>query len=78
MINSACAKPALKMFLKLYFPDNPSYKKGVSRDCFFTFLGYDNLISKHAMNNELEKKQKVIQLNDARNKLMKMIPGTTE
>lgn len=41
-------------------------------------MRYDNLISKNAMKNQLEKDEIVIQVNQNREKLMKMVSGNTK
>lgn len=66
------------MFLKRYFSATSSYKKTVARDCLFSAVVHDMLILNNVINNELYKQEKLIQVNNARNKLIKMIPTTTE
>lgn len=60
--------------LKRHLSDSASYKKSVSRECLFSILKYDKLISKNTMKTDLEKEMKNIQISDMRLKLMKRIP----
>lgn len=65
-ISPVCANPRLKMFLKYYFSDTASYYKGVAREWLFIILRYDKLIWQNAMQNEFDRQEKVIQVNQAR------------
>ena len=68
----------LQMSLKRNLSDTASYKKRIARDCLFTSLKYDKLITKNGIKTEMDKDQKRVQINEARRKLMKHVPGTME
>lgn len=66
------------MFMKSYFSDTASYKKRVDSDCLLPLLRYDKILSKNAMKNQVDKDEKIIQVNEVRNKLIKVVPETTD
>lgn len=65
------------MSVERYTSDTASYKKRIARDCLFISLKYGKLISKNSSKNQDGQLEKKIQINEARNKLMKLVPGTT-
>lgn len=77
-IKSVCYDPVLNTFLKVYLSDTASYQKSVSCCFFLNGLQYDKIISNISMINELEEQQKVIQMYEERQKLIKTIIGTME
>ena len=76
-IKAVCSNSVLRMSLKRCLSDTASYKKRVARDCLFNSLKYDKLISKNAMKDEGTLQEKASQINEAKHKLMKHVPGTT-
>ena len=64
------------MSLRRNLSDTASYKKRVDRDWLFMSLKYDKHISKNVMNTKDDKDKMRLQINEARRKLMKNIPGT--
>lgn len=75
-INAVCTNAVLRMSMKIYLSDTASYEKRVCRDCMFTTILYYKLISKNAINNREDQDQKLINMNEERHELVKMIPKT--
>ena len=66
------------MQMKRQLSDAASYRKRVARDCLFSELKYDKLISKNAVRTDEERASKRMQVEVAKEKLMQIWPGTTD
>lgn len=72
-IEAVYSNSVLKSFLKLYLSDADRNKKRITRACSFTVLKYDKILLNKEIKNQTDKDDKIIQVNDARHELMKMV-----
>lgn len=78
-INSVCAKAVLKRcFESLPLRRKTFYEKTVARDCLFNFLRYHIILWPKGNNKQIYKDEKIIQVNEARQKQMNMVLVTMQ
>lgn len=66
------------MFLKRYLSETSRYTKIVAIDYWFTVLVFDKFVSKKATKSQIDKGQKMIQVNETIDRLMNSVPRTTQ